>query len=239
MLFGHNSRLPNADEIQEALTTISEYVSAATGLDFDAANARASIAHFAKDIQLGETGTYAAINQLARLKLSGLVKHLVSDTTLYFKNKSREIRIYPKLQEVLASGKATPEAIAAARGNLRFEYCLLNKYGVESHAERLGLPDSKTEGLLTQTVSDSLLLSFFDDIGFPDLLFNSESNIDLLEEHFSSGKAMRLAGFLDFVTRHGENCYKDSTLRIKKATYYRNVIDCRKAGVWKAVRVPE
>ncbi len=238
LLFGFNSRLPSEDETLLGLQMISEYTTAITGLDFDAMNATVSLAHFANDIQLGEPGVYAAIDSTSRIKMKGLLKHVVDDTTLYFSRKSKEVRIYPKLQEVFAKGKVRPEAIEAARGNLRFEYCLLNKYGIDSHVRQLGLENSKATRFLTQAASDATFVRLFGEIDFPNLVTNERSNIELLEERFTVAKAMRLTGFLELVFRHGENCYKDSTLRLKKATYYRNVLDCRKAGVWKANRLP-
>lgn len=233
-LFGYNARLPSEDETLAGLQMISEYAITKTSLDFDAVNATVSIAHFAKDIQLGEPGAFKAIGRLSRIKLKGLQKHVVNDTTVYFKNKSREIRIYPKLQEVYANGKARPEAIEAARGNLRFEYCLLNKYGIDSHVKRIGLPNSNAKTLITQAVSDSLMSNFFGEIDFPDMVTNNETNLGKLKNHFSGRKAMTLTGFLATVHQYGEGFFKDPTHNFKKGAYYRAANDCKKAGVWNA-----
>jgi hypothetical protein len=108
MLFGFNSRLPSEDETLEGLQIISQYTASKTGLDFDAFNAKVGIAHFANDVKLGERDVYAAVGRLARCKMKGLLKHVVEDTTIYFKNKSREVRIYPKLQEVYARERHNP-----------------------------------------------------------------------------------------------------------------------------------
>lgn len=240
MLFGHNSRLPSQTEIFDACEKISRYVKEATGLDFDAATATVSIVHFAVDIDLGEQGAYEAINRLTRIKMKGLAKLVYDDTTVYFNRKSKEIRIYPKFQEVVAKGKMTMEALEAARGNLRFEYCLLNKYGVDSHVKRLGLKDSKAISLLNTEVSDRLFLELFREIDFPCLLTNDKSNLQMLKDRFTGRKAMTLDGFLNTVDQFGPLFYKDPSHGFKKGAYYRAVSDCRKAGVWRTGgRFPE
>ncbi len=239
MLFGYNSLLPTEYETIKALSMISKYIKAATGLDFDASNANVSRVHFANDKQVGEPVAYAAIARLSRVKIRGLEKLVYDDTTVYFKNQSREIRIYPKLQEVYAKGKATLEAIKAARGILRFEYCLLNKYGIDSHVKKHGLANSRAESLITMSVSDSILSTLFNEIDFPGLITNEKSNLEILMERFSTRKAIRLTGFLELVYRYGVNCYKDISLEVKKASYYRDMNDCRKAGVWNSSGIPE
>ncbi len=240
LIYGYNSGLPNQEDIYEAYEIISRYVKAVTGLDFDAVTATVSIVHFAIDIDLGEPGAYAAIDRLSRIKMKGLSKLVYNDTTIYFNRKSKGIRIYPKLQEVQAKGKATPEAIDAARGNLRFEYCLLNKYGVDSHVKKLGLKDSKATSLLTGDVSDRIFTELFREIDFPNLLTDDRSNLDKIKVRFAGSRAMMLDGFLDTVDQYGPLFYKDPQHGFKKGAYYRAVNDCRKAGVWRTGRrIPE
>lgn len=233
LLFGNNSRLPDEEELSTGLELISEYTSETTGLEFNSFEANVSIAHFANDVQLGEPGVYAAVNRLSRLKLNGLLKHAVDDTTIYFNNKSREVRIYPKLQEVYSKAKVQ-EAIDHARGNLRFEYCLLNKYGVDSHAKKFGLRDSMAKSILTSEVSDRVFRDLFTEMDFPSLLTDERSNLQKLKGHFRGRKAMTLDGFLNTVDQYGELFYKDTQHGFKKGAYYRAVRDCRKAGVWRS-----
>lgn len=167
------------------------------------------------------------------MKLKGLQKRFCEETTLYFGNKSREVRIYPKLQEVYAKGSSR-DAIDAARGNLRFEYCLLNRYGVTSHAERLGLPDSTVKSLITKSVSDAIFSELFREIDFPHLITDGKSNLERLKEHFSTTTAIRLAGFLEMVREYGEMFFKDPIHRFSKASYYYAVRQCRQAGAWNS-----
>lgn len=230
---GHNARLLNPAENDAAIRAIAEFVEERTGLDFDPMTAKVSRVDFAIDIQLGEPVVYEAIKRLSRLKLKRLKKDVCEDMTVYFRNQSLEIRIYPKLQEVYANN-GSRDAIEAARGNLRFEYCLLNAYGIASHVKKLGLPDSTVQSLITKEVSDSIFSRLFNEIDFPNLITNNETNLERLKEHYSTRKAIRLAGFLEMVYQFGELFYKDPSLKFSKDSYYYAVRQCRKAGVWNS-----
>ncbi|MEQ1642054.1 MAG: phage/plasmid replication protein [Pyrinomonadaceae bacterium] len=228
---GHNARLLDPTENDAAIRAIADYVEERTGLDFDPMSAKVSRADFSIDIQLGEPNVYKAIERLSRLKIGGLKKRTYNDATIYFYNKSIEIRIYSKLQEVYEK-KGSREAIEAARGNLRFEYCLLNAYGVSSHAKKFGLPDTTVRSLITKDVSDAIFSRLFSEIDFPNLVTDERSNLEKLIETFSTRKAIRLAGFLEMVRRFGEPFFKDPSLKFSKDSYYYSVRQCRKAGVW-------
>lgn len=230
---GHNARLLNPAENEAAIRAIAEYVEERTGLDFDPLTAKVSRVDFAVDIQIGEPTVYETIKRLSRMKLRRLERRFYGDETVYFFSKSLEIRIYPKLQEVYAK-KGSRDAIEAARGNLRFEYCLLNPYGISSHVNKLGLPDSTVRSLITKPVSDSIFSTLFREIDFPHLVTNDKSNIERLKEHYSTRKAIRLAGFLDMVSKFGELFFKDPSLKFSKDSYYYAVRQCKKAGVWNS-----
>jgi hypothetical protein len=230
---GHNARLLNPAENDAAIRAIAEYVEERTGLDFDPMTAKVNKVDFAIDIQLGEPAVYEAIKRLSRLKMKGLEKDVRRDTTIYFSNKSIKIRIYPKLQEVYDK-KGGREAIEAARGNLRFEYCLLNAYGVSSHAKKFGLPDTTVRSLITKEVSDAIFSRLFSEIDFPNLVTDDKSNLQKLREHYSSRKAIRLAGFLQMVRELGEFFYKDPIHKYSKDSYYYAIRECRRAGVWNS-----
>ncbi|HMQ04879.1 MAG TPA: hypothetical protein PKD26_13245 [Pyrinomonadaceae bacterium] len=229
----HNARLLNPTENDAAIRAIALNIEERTGLDFDPMSAKVSKVDFAVDIPVGEPTAYEAIRRLSRMKVAGLPRQTNGDTTVYFRNKSREIKIYVKLTEVYAK-KGSREAVEAARGNLRFEYSLLNDYGIESHVKKLGLLDSTVGSVITKAVSDALFTEFFDDIDFPNLIADRRSNLQKLKEHYSTRKAIRLAGFLRMVSEFGEQFYKDPRHRYSKDSYYLAVRECRKAGVWNS-----
>jgi hypothetical protein len=160
-------------------------------------------------------------------------KLLYNDSTLYFKAKTRQIRIYGKFREILARKYAEPENIKTARGILRFEHCLLKNYAIDSIVEKLPLPDKTTESLLTQDVSDFVMSEVLENLNFYDLLTNDRTNLDILLDHFQTRKAMNLSGFLEMLNLRGEHFYRDESLGFSKDSYFRDAKNCRKAKVWK------
>jgi len=235
MLFGHNARLPNQAEVFQGLQMIGEYVEAESNLPFDVSTATVSLIHYAKDICLGESDVWKMIKILAAKRLPPLRKNFYEDATLYFTSKARtkQIRIYPKLKEVLDRKHATPEAIAHAQGVLRLELCLVKPDSMDSLVKRLRLPDKTTSSMLTEEISDSAIGEVLDKLNFFESLSNEKTNLELLREQFPTRKAMNLCGFLEMVNERGEGFYKDESLGFSKDAYFRDARDCRKVKVWK------
>ncbi len=233
LLFGHNARLPNQQEVNQGLQIMAEYTEGTSGLPFDVQTATTSLIHFANDIQLTEPGVWQMVEKLSKTQMKPLRKNFYEDSTLYFTSraKTRQIRIYPKLQAVLDEKNATKQAIEEANGNLRFEYCLLKKSAIDSLVSRYGLPDNKAQNLLTENVSDRLTSELLERLNFFDLLSNNKTSLVILREHFPTKKAMNLCGFLQMEKEYGRNFYKDESLGISKDSYYRCLRDCRKAKV--------
>ncbi|MGC2238639.1 MAG: phage/plasmid replication protein [Pyrinomonadaceae bacterium] len=233
-LFGHNARLPTQTEVNNGLQLMAEYSEEKSGLPFDAETATVSLIHYAMDIHLTEPGIWKMIEKLSKRKLKPLHKQFYNDTTIYFtlKSKAKQIRIYPKLQEVLSEKNATDEAISCADGKLRFENCFREKTSIDALVKKLDLPDSKAQTLLTERVSDLVMSELLENLNFFELLNNDKSDLQILREHFPTKKAMDLSGFVNMVKEHGENFYKDKSLGISKDSYYRNMRACRKAKVW-------
>jgi hypothetical protein len=234
MLFGHNAHLPNQAEVFEGLQMISEYVEANSGLSFDVSTATVSLIHFAEDVCLPQAEILRLIRRLAEKTLPPMLKDFCEDSTLYFttKAKTKQVRIYSKLKEVLDKKRATVEAIENARGKLRFESCFLKKYAIDSLVKRLDLPDRTTRSLLTEDVSNLVLSELLERLNFYELLSDDKSNLEILLERFPTRKAMNLDGFLNMVNLHGENFYKDKNHRFSKDSYYQSARECRKAKVW-------
>jgi hypothetical protein len=235
ILFEHNARLPNQAEVFQGLQMIGEYVEAESNLPFDVSTATVSLIHYAKDICLGESDVWKMIKILAAKRLPPLRKNFYEDATLYFTSKARtkQIRIYPKLKEVLDRKHATPEAIAHAKGVLRLELCLVDSYSINSLVKKLHLPDKTTRSLLTEEISDAAVGEVLDKLNFFDSLSNEKTNLELLLEHFTTRKSLNLCGFLEMVNERGEGFYKDESLGFSKDAYFRDARDCRKVKVWK------
>jgi len=233
MLFGHNARLANQVEVFEGLEMISQYVETNSGLRFDAMTATVSRVDFTKDFYLSEAKVFQVIKKLSDKILPRMDKLLYNDSTLYFKAKTRQIRIYGKFREVLSRKYSKPENIKIAKGILRFEHCLLKNYAVDSIVKELSLPDKTTQSLLTQDVSDFVMSKVFEGLNFFELVTNDKTNLENLLETFPTRKAMNLCGFLEMLKLRGELFYKDESLHFSKDSYFRDAKDCRKAKVWK------
>lgn len=235
MLFGHNARLPNQSKVENGLRMIGDYVEEKSGLTFDIPTATVSSIHFSYDVNLSQSEVLPMISRLSDRTMRYTDKLFYNDSTLYFqtKSKTRIVRIYSKLQEVLADKKATAEAINAATGVLRFEHCLLDSGIINSFVKKNNLPDKTVASLLNENVSMSAISEVFNELDFFEMLSDNRSNLEILREHFSMRKAINLNGFLDAVRQYGENFYKNESLRFTKDSYYSDARSCREAKVWK------
>ncbi|HEX8288070.1 MAG TPA: phage/plasmid replication protein [Pyrinomonadaceae bacterium] len=233
MLFGHNARLPNQMEVSEGLKMIAEYVEANSGQHFDAKTAMVSRIDFAKDFPLSEAKVFQVIKKLSDKILPRMEKLLYNDSTLYFKAKSRQIRIYGKFREVLATKQVKAKNIKTAKGILRFEHSYFKSYAIDSIVEKLSLRNKTTQSLLTQDVSDFVMSEVLENLNFYELITNDKTNLENLLETFPTKKTMNFCAFLEMLKLRGELFYKDESLGFFKDSYFRDAKECRKAKVWK------
>ena len=233
MIFGHNARLPNQSEVNRGLKLIAEYAEEMSGLPFDAETAVVSLVHYAYDIDLTESGVWRMIEKLSKRRLKPLRKNFYEDSTIYFtsKGKTKQIRIYPKLQEVLKDEAAPAEAIKFADGRLRLESCLLQKSAIDSLIKKYGLPDSRATTLLAENISDLVTANLLDSLDFFNLLGEEKNDFEILRQCFTTKRAISLFGFREAIRHYGEGFYKDSRHGISKSVYFRNLSDCRKAKI--------
>ncbi len=235
MLFGHNARLPNQSEVLEGLKMISEYVEEKSGLPFDYEAASVYLIHYAKDICFDtESEVWKMVEKLSKRRIKPLRKNFYEDSTIYFtaKGKTRQIRIYPKLQEVLSRKYPSAEASKMAKAVLRFENSLLKKSSIDSLIKKYELSDNTPGSLLTENISDLVISEILKNLNFFELISGGKTNLDILKEHFPTRKAMNLCGFLQMVAENGEGFYKDESHGFSRDSYFRDVKDCRKAKLW-------
>ncbi len=235
MLFGHNARLPNQAEQLEGLKMISEYVENNTRLPFDYVKASVYLIHYAKDICFDtESEVWKMVERLSKRRIKPLRKNFYEDSTIYFtsKAKTKQIRIYPKLQEVLSRKYRKAEAVKMAKGVLRIEDCFLKKSAIDSLVKKYQLPDNTPGSLLNEAVSDYEISEVLEKLNFFELLANGKTTLDILKEHFPARKAMNLCGFLQMVYENGEDFYKDESHGFSKHSYLLDVKNCRKAKLW-------
>jgi len=233
MLFGHNARLPEQDEVDFGLKLIADYAEKMSGLPFDAETAIVYLIHYTHDYPLTEPTVWEMIGKLAKRRFVGWHKRFEEDATLYFNrlSKTRRIRIYPKLQQILADADAMPEAIRYANGKLRFEDCYLKKPAIDSLVKRLSLPDNTARSLLTEDVSNFVISELLEMMNFRDLLNFQKSDLTRLKEVYKSKKAANLRGFLQLIYEYGADFWRDAEHGYTKDAYDRLIRECRRANL--------
>jgi hypothetical protein len=233
MQYGHNAKLLTQDQIDSQLDLMCKYAELHSGLKFDVETATVANVHFAKDFYLSESKVWQMIKKLSAKNLPRMDKLFYNDTTIYFKAKTRSIRIYPKLQEVLARNNPHPEAIKSAKGILRIEHCLTSNYAINSLVKKFVLSDKTPNSILNEDVLNSSMSEVLESLNFYELQDLERTNTAILLELFPILKAMKLLGFLKIVDDFGEDFYKDKSHGFNKRSYLRYLRDCRKAKVWK------
>lgn len=235
MLYGHNARLPDQTEADEGLRFACEFAEEISGLPFSLETAIVFLVHYAYDAKMLESAVWRMIAELSKRKLPPLRKQFFDDETIYFspkgKIRTKQLRIYSKLNEVLNKGFITPDAIRYAEGTLRFEFALLEMSAINALVKQLGFPERTAKYLLTEGVSRFVLNEVLEKLNFYELLDNSETELDILRKHFPTKKAMLLRGFRQMQEEHGDQFYKDERHGISKDVFYAMQRDCRKAKV--------
>jgi len=235
MIFGHNARLPTQTEADEGLLFACRYAEEISGLPFELDTATVFLVHYAHDAKMLESMVWRMIYELSKRKFPQLRKQFFDDETLYYspkgKIRTKQIRIYSKLNEVLNKGFFTPDAIRYAEGTLRFEYAFLEMSAINALVKRLELPERTAKYLLTEGVSRFVLNEVLEKLNYYELLDNSETELDVLLKQFPTKKAMLLCGFLQMQTEHGEQFYKNEKHGISKDVFYDLQRNCRKAKV--------
>lgn len=235
MLFGHNARLLNQNDRNDGLQFISDYVEAHSGLPFNAETATVARVDFVRDFELLKSEVMPTLKKLSAQTISRTDKLFYNDECLYFKAlaKTRLIRIYDKLRQVLNSKTPNPEAIEYAQNKLRIEFCLLKTDAINRLVNNLSLPDKTAQSILNQNVADYAVNEVLDILQFTQILSNDKPLFELLRETFGTRKAMNLFGFLEAVSLYGEQFYKDESFDFSEHSYKRESRNCKKAKVWK------
>lgn len=234
MLFGHNARLPNQSEVIQGLILMAENAEKTSGLPFNWETATVSRIDYTFDVQFSdESEVWQMVEKLAKRSLKPLLNNFYEHATIYFtaKNKGRQVRIYPKLQEVLSWKNPPDEAISCAAAKLRFEDTFKTKSTIDALVKKYDLSNSKATTLLTENVSDLVITELLESLSFFELLTDEKNNFQLLHEHFPTKTAINLFGFHEALKHFGKNFYKNGSHKVSKSYYDRKIRDCRKAKI--------
>jgi hypothetical protein len=228
LLFGNNVDLPTSHEIDEAITLASNNISHRTKSNFDSFSAQVARVDFALNIQCEYSS--ALLAYFSRSKIPNLTRRTV-ESTVYFQNKSRGIRLYDKYAETVAMQRDLLALQDRAAGIVRAEYFLSNTTSVNRFAKRSGYEEGSVGTvtsksfieIATRELTRLLTLDAID-------LSGGDTFRKILLKTGSVKKAIALSGFLNAVTALGENFYKDLDFEYSKSTYDRNRRDCQLLG---------
>ena len=228
LFYGSNILLPSITDIQDVLVLVSNNVKQRTGLYFDAHSAKICRIHYAFNKMSDIDDVKHIIGYYANYKVPRTKRYVIDDETVYFRNKSRGIRIYDKNAEVCKKNPI-PELIEKSEGITRFEYFIDGLKHINRFAKRMKFKSTSAEEMLSESNimaatnelqallnSNNLNLGNQDRIG---LIFEKTKNLT---------KSAHLSGFLDAVQSFGkEFCLK----QMGKSTFYRHLRECQKLGL--------
>ena len=231
LLFGANLQLPDEAEIREALEIISNNIEIRSGLEFDAFSADMCRLDYSVNLEFDPKLVKAVIGRYRNFDVLRLLRHTIGNETVYFKNKSRTIKIYDKHAEVCAK-KTSLDVQEQSRGIIRTEYGLLNAVSIKNFAKRLGFQGTSASVMLSQENIHAAHRELCELLKLDSINFSPERKIRLaFEETKDVKKAMQLSSFIDAVECFGEGFYRNKAFKMSKSTYDRNLRECQNLGL--------
>lgn len=233
LLRGVNVPLLGESEIETSLRLLATKVEEKIGIKFDPNTALVCRADFARDLYVGETAVVPIIAKLMRVQIPRYDRTLRNDESVVFTpkgaSKGKRISVYDKLAEVIQRNGSEEEQ-RNARGILRLEVGLKTK-AITYLTRQLKLPNREAQHIMTREVADYVLQDALQKLQFDAIDSNATEVIQKLISEFGTSRAKNLLGFMEIKKQFGEEFYKDETLNYSRRTYFRDLADCRKAGV--------
>ncbi|HRI04947.1 MAG: phage/plasmid replication protein [Pyrinomonadaceae bacterium] len=233
LLFRHNAKLPNQEELCACLNQLTNYVSSHIGRPFTAMNAAVSRVDYTRDIFIGNSGVITELRRLRGRRLARCTRQTFEDTTIYFTSKAKtfQVRIYSKLDEVIAHSPLNEMALIEAAGILRFEICLKNRRTVVQRTKHLHPASLNADGLLTQSTSDQMFDDLFHSLDWQPGGSECIGTIDSIMQVYPGTTGLALLGYLQAIEHYGGSPVRLALLGIRKATYYRNKRRLKDCGI--------
>lgn len=233
LLRGMNIPLIEDNEIEGCFCLISELVEVQSGFRFEAHNAPLCRVDFARDINVGESAIMQIIDNIGRVQIPRYNRIRYCDSGVEFVTKGRKpnkrIKVYHKLAEVIERNGSNEEQ-QMAHGILRVEIQLRTS-AINGLVEKLRLPNRQAQYVLTREVSDHVLKDALEKVQFNSIKLEAKQTIQKLHARFDINRTKSLLGFLELKELYGEDFYKLPYLKCSRRTYFRDLADCRRAGV--------
>ncbi len=236
LIYGNNVVMVGDADLPLAFDFISNYVSEASGTDFDSRSALLGRLDVCHNFQVGQLNVSSYISGVRSASISRKNRNAINDSTVTFQGKQSKVMVYGKFAEVShlhKQGRATPEEVSSARGVLRLEASYFKTPAVRRLAEQYGFSDRTACNLLSSEVASGELEKAMSKLNLDRPIVANDDRLDSLARHGYTGTRVEyLTGFLGLLDRFGEDFYQLPELDYKRATYYKRAKACRDAGVW-------
>jgi hypothetical protein len=235
LLHGANVPLLEETEIESSLRLLSASVERRSGMRFEPDDALVCRVDFARDFHTGEGEIVPTIANLMRVQIPRYDRTQHNDTTVVFtprgENKSKRISVYGKLAEVMRRNGSEEEQ-NDARGILRLEVGLRTKaITYLARQRRLNLPGREARHILTRSVANEVLEDAMKKLQFAAVEQSTDDVTEKLLTYFGTSRTKNLLGFLELRRKYGEALSTHKELNYPRRTYFRDLADCRRAGV--------
>jgi hypothetical protein len=233
LLFGRNTVFLSEDDISVALDELSAFVTQAVGVEFDAATALVGRVDYFADFYVGEANLERYLAVMATATLPRFDRHMIN-TTVLFRNKSKQISAYDKTREILSHhGQLNPVMLEEAKGMLRLEVRHKTSDACQRLKEKYGLSRRTALDLLTGTIAFQELSDALSDLGTDREILKHDSRIDALRDYYGDTAAFRrLAGFITLLEHYGENFWRSGCGGYSRTMYYKHMRMLKGANAW-------
>lgn len=235
LLRGVNVPLLDESEIESSLRLLATIVEERSGLTFDTDSALVSRVDFARDFNVSESDIVQTVAKFFQVQIPRYDRTQYNDTTVVFmpkgESRSKRISVYGKLAEVTRRCDNEEEQ-NSARDLLRVEVCLRTKaLAYITRQKPLDAPNRETRHILTRRVASFVMDDALQKLQFEAVRTTEGDVIAKLLAHFGLSRTKTLLGFLELRRKYGEGLCSHEEINYGRRTYFRDLADCRRAGV--------
>jgi hypothetical protein len=235
LLFGRNTVPLLEEDIQAALNKLSAFVYQTVGLEFDAATALVGRVDYFVDFRVGETNVDRYLAAIATATLPRFDRHTIN-TTILFRNKSKQISVYDKTREILSHhghSQLNQVMLGEAKGMLRLEVRHKTSDACQRLKEKHRLSRRTALDLFTAAIAFKELSGSLSDLGIDREVLKYDSRIDALHDYYGDTAAFRrLAGFIKLLEHYGENFWRSGYGGYSRTMYYEHMRMVKGANAW-------
>jgi hypothetical protein len=236
LLYSENVHPITGDDVSEGLTMISELVSNTAGVSFNAATALVGRVDFYGGFKVGEDYLAPYLAAVSRANIIHLPRRIIENFSVTFKNKSKEIQLYDKWEEMLSqlrAGKATKEQWNKAAGILRLEVRYRTTAACKRLAHKYNLTYYSAENLLALEIASQELDEALAATGLNQPIASVDKRVDDIRNTFGDNAlCRRLLGFITLLDRYGEGFWRHNYAGYKRSKYFKEASLLRNAGIW-------